>query len=125
VTEPPVFQPFYRTALLDLPRLLTNLDSVAWEPFYENVEIHRLYGDGLSGPCAAVLRFAPGGRIPHHEHIGYEHLIMLSGSQRDEQGEIIEGTLAIHPPGTSHGVVSDTGCVVLAIYERPVRMNDD
>jgi anti-sigma factor ChrR (cupin superfamily) len=105
---------------MDLPRLMEDLDSVAWEPFYEGVEIRRLYGDGVSGPCAVLLRFAPGGRIPWHEHAGYEHLILLSGSQRDEQGELSEGSLAIHAPGTGHSVISDSGCVVLAIYERPV-----
>ena len=31
------------------------------------------------------------------------------------------GALRIHPPGTRHWVESDAGCIVLAIYERPVR----
>jgi len=97
-------------------------DSIAWEPFREGVEIHRLYGDGVTGPWAALLRYAAGGSIPLHEHLGYEHIFILAGSQRDEAGELHAGALAIHRPGTRHEVVSDDGCIALAIYERPVRM---
>jgi anti-sigma factor ChrR (cupin superfamily) len=121
VTSSTLSQPAFRAALLDLPALLEDLDAIPWQPFQEGVAIHRLYGDGVSGPCAALLRFEPGGRIPPHEHVGYEHLILLSGSQRDAHGSIHAGSLAIHEPGTRHEVVSDDGCVVLAIYERAVR----
>ena len=31
------------------------------------------------------------------------------------------GTLIINPPGTQHSVVSEAGCIVLAIYEKPVK----
>lgn len=110
-----------RIEIPDLLRIARQPDSVAWEPFREGVEIHRLYGDGETGPWAALLRYAPGGCIPRHEHLGYEHIFVLAGSQRDEAGELRVGTLAIHPPGTQHEVVSDTGCIALAIYERPVR----
>lgn len=27
----------------------------------------------------------------------------------------------INPPGTRHSIVSEAGCVVLAIYEKPVK----
>ncbi len=46
---------------------------------------------------------------------------MLAGSQRDQSGTIHAGTLRIHPPGTHHSVVSEAGCIVLAIYEKPVK----
>jgi anti-sigma factor ChrR (cupin superfamily) len=94
--------------------------DIPWKPFYDGVEIHRLYGDGVSGPSAALLRFAPGGRIPFHYHTGYEHIMILQGSQEDEQGQIVAGALRIHPPGSSHSVTSQAGCIVLAIYEKPV-----
>lgn len=29
--------------------------------------------------------------------------------------------LIINPPGTSHGILSESGCIVLAIYEKPVK----
>ena len=94
-----------------------------WQPFPYGVgvEIHRLYGDGRSGPTAALLRFQPGGRVRLHEHVGFEHILVLSGSQVDENCRAETGMLLINPPGTSHSILSETGCIVLAIYEKPVR----
>ena len=95
-------------------------DSMPWKPFREGVDIHRLYGDGKSGPTAALLRFHAGARVPLHEHVGYEHIIVLAGSQVDENSRAHTGTMIINPPGTRHSVLSETGCIVLAIYEKPV-----
>lgn len=95
-----------------------------WQPFRDGVEIHRFYGDGLTGPSAVLLRFLKACPIPRHFHEGYEHLLVLSGSQRDEHGEITPGTLRIHAPGTSHEVFAEEGCLLLAIYEKPVRFED-
>ncbi len=95
-------------------------EKLPWKKFYEGVDIYRLYGDGTTGPTAALLRFHPGGRVPLHEHTGYEHIFVLSGSQVDENSLTDTGSLIINPPGTSHSVLSRNGCVVLAIYEKPV-----
>lgn len=92
-----------------------------WKPFQPGVEIYRLYGDGVEGPTAALLRFQPGGRVPLHEHTGWEHILVLTGTQVDENTRADAGMLIINPPGTSHAVLSEHGCVVLAIYEKPVR----
>ena len=51
--------------------------QIPWEPFMDGVEIYRLYGDGLTGPTAALLRFQKAGAVPLHEHPGYEHIIVL------------------------------------------------
>ncbi len=83
--------------------------------------IHRLYGDGISGPAAALLHFLETTAVPEHSHDGYEHIIVLAGSQRDEWGNLPVGTLRVHSPGTNHKVVAEKGCLVLAIYEKPVR----
>ena len=96
-----------------------------WQPFQPGVDIYRLYGDGDTGPTAALLRFHPGGRVAPHEHMGYEHIFVLSGSQVDENTEAETGSLIINPPGTSHGILSQDGCIVLAIYERPVKFLEE
>ena len=95
-------------------------ETLAWTPFREGIDIFRLYGDGSSGPATALLRFHPGARVPLHEHIGYEHILVLAGCQVDEHGPASAGTLLVNPPQTCHSVVSETGCIVLAIYEKPV-----
>jgi anti-sigma factor ChrR (cupin superfamily) len=107
--------------LTDLFRIADWHQKLRWEPFETGVEIYRLYGDGKTGPTAALLRFGPGGRVPVHEHTGYEHIFMLAGSQVDENSRAETGSLIINPPGTSHGVLSENGCIVLAIYEKPVK----
>ena len=56
-----------------------------------------------------------------HEHTGYEHILVLTGTQVDENSRSEAGTLIVNPPGTRHSVLSETGCIVLAVYENPVR----
>jgi anti-sigma factor ChrR (cupin superfamily) len=95
-------------------------DSLDWKPFRKGIEILRLYGSPHQGPSAALLRYQPGARLPHHTHTGYEHIIVLSGSQDDDHGCHSEGSVIINPPASGHSVAVDTGCVVLAIWEHPV-----
>ena len=117
---PPVAR-FPRIELEQLFNIGERQDEIPWEPFKPGVEIHRLYGDGLSGPSTALLRFRTTGVVPLHEHTSYEHIIVLAGSQRDANGTAEAGRLMINPPGTRHRIVSEAGCIVLAIYERHVR----
>ena len=101
-------------------QLAAHQDEIAWEPYKRGVEIFRLYGDGIAGPNAALVRYREHAEVPMHEHKGYEHILILAGSQRDQHGTSQAGTLVINPPGTRHKVHSDAGCLVLAIYEKPV-----
>ena len=107
--------------LKDLFQISGWQQKLKWEPFCKGVDIYRLYENGLDGPTAALLRFNPGGRVPLHEHTGYEHIFVLAGEQVDEVSKAETGALMINPPGTSHTIVSENGCIVLAIYEKPVK----
>jgi anti-sigma factor ChrR (cupin superfamily) len=107
--------------LSGLFEIIRNQDNYPWEPFRDGVEIHRIYGDGISGPTAALLRYRETAPIPSHIHEGYEHIIVLCGAQEDSNGLIESGTLRVHPPGTLHRGTGFAGCIVLAIYEKPVR----
>jgi len=91
-----------------------------WEPFRDGIDILRLYGDGVSGAAAALLSYAPGAVVPTHLHPGYEHILVLSGTQSDEDGTYGPGACVIHGPGSRHSVRSEHGCVVLAIWAQPV-----
>jgi anti-sigma factor ChrR (cupin superfamily) len=124
MVEPDCAPTFPHVELRDLFKISENADAIPWQPFREGVEIYRLYGDGVSGPTAALLRYRAEGRVPMHEHAGYEHILVLSGSQRDQNGTAAAGTLIINAPGTRHSVVSEAGCIVLAIYEKPVRFDE-
>lgn len=107
--------------LKDLFNIVEHADNLPWTYFRDGVDLVRLYGDGITGPTAALIRFRREARVPIHYHDGWEHIFVLAGSQRDQSGTIHAGTLRIHPPGTHHSVVSEAGCIVLAIYEKPVK----
>ena len=97
-------------------------DDLRWEPFRSGVEVHWLYRTDDGGPAAALPRYEPGARVPLHEHMGWEHILVLAGSQSDGATRYAEGALMISPPGTRHAIDSAEGCVVLAIWQRAVRI---
>jgi anti-sigma factor ChrR (cupin superfamily) len=111
--------------LKDVFHFAAHQDQIPWQPYKKGVDIFRLYGDGITGPTAALVRYREHGEVPMHEHKGYEHILILTGSQRDETGISNAGTLVINPPGTRHKVHSDAGCIVLAIYEKPVEFVEE
>ncbi len=114
-TTPPLVWP-------NLLNIAADLNQLDWQPFRLGVQIHRLYGNQQQGPSAALLKYAPGATIPEHKHTGYEHIMVLSGSQQDATGKHEAGTLVINPPGSSHHLVSNAGCIVLIIWEKPVHI---
>ena len=105
----------------NLYNLLDSAGSLDWQQFHSGVHVHWLYRDGDQGPAAAFIRFEPGGRVPLHEHRGFEHILVLQGSQTDENGRLQVGGLKVHAPGTRHSIFSEEGCLVLAIYEKRAR----
>lgn len=103
----------------DVLEIVEQPDEIAWKPFRAGVEIHTLYNTD-EGCSAALLRYAPGASIPSHQHTGYEHILVLTGEQQDEHNVYSQGSLVVSPPGTSHSIKSPQGCIVLAIWEKPV-----
>jgi anti-sigma factor ChrR (cupin superfamily) len=107
-----------RSIAVDLGALFR--ETIAWARLRDGVDICRLYGDGRSGPSAALLRYAPNASVPLHEHDGYEHIFVLSGFQEDESGVYPAGTMVVNPPGSQHRVRAPEGCLALVVWERPV-----
>ncbi len=110
-----------RIELKNLFYVAKHPEKIEWESFKQGVAIHRIYGDPETGPAAVLLWYREAASVPLHEHTGYEHVLVLSGSQRDQSGIAEAGTLVVNAPGTQHDLVSDAGCIVLVIYEKPVR----
>jgi anti-sigma factor ChrR (cupin superfamily) len=100
----------------------TDYDKFDWRFFREGIDMARLYGVADQGPSAALLRYAPGAKVPVHIHHDIEHILVLSGAQSDEDGSYEAGTLLIHGSGTRHSVVSAQGCIALAIWLSPVEI---
>lgn len=108
--------------------ILKNLFSIEleaerydWKPFKDGIDIYNIYGDDNGGPAAALLRYQSGARVPLHLHQGYEHILVLSGSQTDGSNVFKRGTLLVSTPGSRHRVASEDGCIVLAIWQSPVK----
>lgn len=99
--------------------LLGRLAELPFEYFREGVDIHHIK---TGEPAIALLRYAPGAKVPRHRHTGLETILVLEGQQTDERGTIYQGDLAINPEGSVHSVRSETGCVVLIQWERPVEI---
>lgn len=91
-----------------------------WQPLTEGVFISKIYETENQGARAAFLRYLPGASVPNHQHMGFEHILILDGWQQDEETVYNVGTLVIHPPGTEHHLVAPEGCIALGIWEKPV-----
>jgi anti-sigma factor ChrR (cupin superfamily) len=118
--EESVTAPYQSIELRNLFQVTDWQDEIPWKPFLEGAEIHRLYGDGIAGPTSALIRFRQEARVPVHLHEGYEHVFVLAGEQRDQNATRSRGAFTISPPGTTHGVFSKAGTIVLVVYEKPV-----
>src|SRR5579859_1500494 len=99
----------------------SKLDCLRWTPFRKGIEICWLYSNP-EGPSSALLRYEPGATLERHVHTGHEHILVIQGAQIDDAGEHPVGTLIVHGPGTSHAIASPKGCVVLAVWEKPVHL---
>ena len=104
-----------------IQRVSTLRETFDWKPFRPGVHALWLYDEGGGGAAAVLLRYEPGAHVPLHEHVGYEHALILEGEQSDEAGTYPAGSLVINPPGTKHSPRSAEGCVALLIYEKAVR----
>jgi len=91
--------------------------TLEFEFFRERVEICRL----VEGePELALLRYAPGASVPRHRHVGLETILVLEGTQSDENGTYEAGSLMVNPVDSVHSVWSNDGCVVLIQWDKPV-----
>jgi anti-sigma factor ChrR (cupin superfamily) len=99
--------------------LMDTWQDLPFAPFREGVDVHYIK---QGAPELAILRYAPGAKVPHHLHTGLETILVLDGVQSDERGDYAKGTLILNPKGTTHSVWSEQGCAVLIQWERPVQI---
>jgi len=100
--------------------------SLAFEPFRQGVEIHWLEKGATDlDPSLALLRYAPGASVPRHRHLGLETVVVLEGSQSDDNGNYGKDSVVLNAAGSEHAVWSSGGCVVLIHWTRPVVMLGD
>ena len=74
--------------------------------------------DDASGQGSFLIRFKPGAKSIHHEHVGYEEFLVLDGEIEDSDGAIYRRNDFVSlKPGSKHFSVSHTGCTV-AVFIR-------
>ena len=97
--------------------------NLAFEPFREGIEVHWLEkGVTNDDPSLALLRYSPGASVPRHRHLGLETILVLEGSQSDDNGTYRQGAVVLNAAGSEHAVWSTDGCMVLIHWTRPVVM---
>lgn len=100
------------------------LERFEWQPLAEGVFAASIYASGDHSARASLLHYLPGAQVGSHLHAGFEHILILQGSQQDGDATYEAGTLVIHKPGTSHTLYSPKGCIALGVWEKPVEFVD-
>ncbi|RWF51241.1 MAG: allophanate hydrolase [Mesorhizobium sp.] len=94
--------------------------GLAFEPFREGITVHWLLKGGPVEPSVAILKYQSGAAVPRHRHVGLETIVVLEGTQSDENGNYQAGSVVLNPVGTEHSVWTKDGCVVLIQWDLPV-----
>ena len=109
-----------------LPALASRFVEVAslpWEKTrFAGVEMKTLLVDRESGVVTALMKFAPGARLPDHEHVLIEQTYVLEGTLVCGEGECKAGDYVWRPPGSRHEAwAGPQGGLMLAIFQIPNR----
>jgi anti-sigma factor ChrR (cupin superfamily) len=94
--------------------------DLAFEHFREGITVHWLLRGSDAEPSVAILKYQLGANVPRHRHPGLETIIVLEGTQSDENGDYSAGSVVLNPVGTEHSVWTKDGCVVLIHWALPV-----
>jgi anti-sigma factor ChrR (cupin superfamily) len=98
------------------------VDRLPWEPSrFPGVETKTLFIDKQTGSVTALIRLAPGARLPDHEHPLAEQSLVLEGELVDDDGRCSAGNFVWRPAGSRHEAWSPEGCLVLGIFQVPNR----
>ena len=94
--------------------------ALPFEAFSKGVTVHWIRRGPDDEPTLALLKYEPGGKVPRHLHTGPETVLVLDGVQSDDNGDYPAGTFVLNDTGSKHSVWSESGCVVLIQWSRPV-----
>ena len=95
-------------------RAVVDTHRMIWEPSPSGTVWRKpLYRrDGELGPVTSLVRYAPGGAFPEHEHPQGEEILVLDGVFSDEHGDYPAGTFLMTPHGSRHSPRSESGCTL-------------
>jgi anti-sigma factor ChrR (cupin superfamily) len=107
-----------------LPPLASRFVEVAalpWEKTrFAGVEAKTLLVDRETGVVTSLMKFAPGARLPDHEHVLIEQTYVLEGSLVCGEGECKAGDFVWRPSGSRHEAwAGPQGGLMLAMFQIP------
>jgi anti-sigma factor ChrR (cupin superfamily) len=103
-----------------------DVTELPWEQTrYPGVETKTLLIDRQAGLLTALLRMAPGARLPDHEHVMIEQTFVIEGSLVDDEGTCTAGNYVWRPAGSRHEAWSPDGGLMLAMFQVPNKFFED
>ena len=95
--------------------------ELPWEKTrFAGVEQKILLIERETGIVTALLRFAPGAKLPDHEHVLIEQTYVLEGSLLCGEGECKAGEYVWRPAGSRHEAwAGPQGGLMLAMFQIP------
>lgn len=112
--SPPRLEGVLPQALLEcLPE-----QRVRWRPWLPGVKGMRLHLDNTTA-ALRLVKFAPGLRVPLHDHKATELVLVLDGVIHEAGNRYARGDVAIAEPGHAHEQIVDAGseCVALILNQ--------
>ncbi len=108
----------------NLPPMASRFVDVAklpWEKTrYPSVEQKTLLVDRASGLLTALMKMAPGARLPDHEHVKIEQTYVLEGALVCGEGVCKAGEFVWRPAGSRHHAWAGArGGLFLGIFQLP------
>jgi anti-sigma factor ChrR (cupin superfamily) len=105
----------------ELVSVFVDAQNMPWEKTqYEGIEQKTLMVEPKTGMLTALMRMAPGAKLPDHEHVKIEQTYVLEGTLMCPEGECNAGQFVWRPAGSRHHAwAGPKGGVFLAMFQVP------
>ena len=105
----------------ELASVFVDVENLPWEKTkYDGIEQKTLMLEPKTGMLTALMRMAPGTKLPDHEHVKIEQTYVLEGSLMCPEGECKAGQFVWRPAGSRHHAwAGPKGGVFLAMFQVP------
>ena len=106
--------------IIELASRYVKVDDLPWKPTgHPGIDMKILIKDEESGLMTCLFRWAPGSKLPMHEHVQIEQTWVLEGHLVDDEGECKAGDFVWRPAGSRHDAWSPNGALIIAIFQEP------
>jgi len=106
---------------LELASRFVDVPNLPWEKTrFPGIEQKTLLIDKSTGLLTALMKMAPGVKLPDHEHVKIEQTFVLEGSLCCPEGECHAGQFVWRPAGSRHHAWAGAkGGLFLGIFQLP------